>query len=162
MKNRLEDLRCEIEKLISMNGDSNQIYAYSSHMYGVSKFCAFLAIKRNLNVELAATCGMLHDIYDMTGGSSEDHAVHGAEEAKAILKQMNTYSDDEINIVATAISRHSDKEVINEPYDELLKDADVMDHCFYNNDFPVREWEAQRYNNLLIEFGIDPTEKTLL
>lgn len=67
---------------------------------------------------------------------------------------MNSYSDDEIKIITTAISRHSDKEYIHEPYDELLKDADVMDHCLYNTAFPIAQREIERYHNLLIEFGL--------
>ncbi|MEA4823283.1 MAG: HD domain-containing protein [Clostridiaceae bacterium] len=157
MKNRLEDLRHELDKLI-MNNEPNNISMYSSHMYGVAKFCTLLAIKRNINIELATTCGMLHDIYYMTGGSSDNHATKGAQQAKTILEEMNTYSDDEIEIITTAISRHSDKRAIHSVYDELLKDADVMDHCLYNNDFPVAEWEVERYNHLLVEFGLTTTK----
>ncbi|MEG1704782.1 HDIG domain-containing metalloprotein [Niameybacter sp.] len=105
---------------------------YASCLYGVSKFCSLLAKKRNLNSEIAATCGMLHDIGYMADGSSHNHAIEGAKKAETILKAMNAYNDD-----------------------ELLKDADVMDHCFYNNDFEVAEWEVERYHNLLIEFGLN-------
>jgi len=42
-------------------------------------------------------------------------------------------------IITKAISRHSDKKVTNKPYDELLKDADVMSHCLYNHNFTVSE-----------------------
>jgi len=35
---------------------------------------------------------------------------------------------DEIDIIITAISRHNDKNTVHKPYDELLKDADVMSH----------------------------------
>ena len=153
MENRLETLRNEIDRLI-LKGNFDNIRMYISHMYGVARFCTLLAIKRNMNIELATTCGMLHDIYYMTGGSSENHAVKGAEQAKTILKEMNRYSNDEIKLITTAISKHSDKSAVHEPYDELLKDADVMDHCFYNADFPIAEWEVDRYKNLLIEFGL--------
>lgn len=67
---------------------------------------------------------------------------------------MNQYSDDEIAIITTAISKHSEKDKIHDQYDELLKDADVMDHCFYNADFPIANSEMERYSNLLNEFGI--------
>ena len=97
--------------------------------------------ERNLDVELATTCGMLHDIFYLTGGSSENHAAQGAEQAEIILKAMSVYSNEEIKTITTAISRHSDKSAINESYDELLKDADVLDHCLYNADFPVAEWK---------------------
>ena len=91
MENRLEKLRNEIDKII-LNEKSDHIRIYS-HMYGVARFCALLAMKRNLNVELATTCGMLHDIFYITGGTSDNHAAKGAEQAEAILKTMRLYSD---------------------------------------------------------------------
>ena len=155
MENRLENLRREIDKLI-LKGNHENICMCISHMYGVAFFCTLLATKRNMNAELATTCGMLHDICWMTGGGGDNHAVKGAEQARDILKSMNAYSDDEINVITTAISKHSDKDTINEPYDELLKDADVMAHCFYNADFPIADWEMVRYKNLLAELGLPP------
>lgn len=154
MENRLEILRNEIDKLI-FKKQTEDIRMYISHMYGVGRFCTLLAIKRNMDVELATTCGMLHDICYMTGEGTENHALRGSEIARNILSTLGTYSNEEIDIIAVAISRHSDKRVVNEPYDELLKDADVMDHCFYNFDFPISESEMLRYHNLLIEFGLD-------
>ena len=157
MENRLEKLREEIDSLISKE-DFGKTRMYISHMYGVARFCTLLAMKRNMNIELATTCGMLHDIFYMTGGSSENHAVEGAIQAEGIIKSMNIYSDDEIKIIISAISKHSEKSTVHEPYDELLKDADVMDHCFYNTDFPIAEREKVRYNNLLMEFGLKNNE----
>ena len=157
MENRLEILRNEIDKII-LNEKSDHIRMYISHMDGVARFCTLLAMKRNLNVELAATCGMLHDIFYMSGGTNDNHAAKGAKQAETILKTMRLYGDDEIKIVTTAISRHRDKTHMHEPYDELLKDADVMDHCLYNTAFPIAQWEMERYRNLLIEFGINETK----
>ena len=157
MENRLERLRDEIDKII-LTGKSDHLRIYISHMYGVARFCTLLAMKRNLDAELAATCGMLHDIFYMSGGASENHAAKGTEQAEMILKTMGLYSDDEIGIVTTAISRHSDKEHIHGPYDELLKNADVMDHCLCNPAFPISERNMERYRNLLTEFGIDETK----
>ena len=155
-KNRLETLRNEIDHLI-LKGNSDNIRMYISHMYGVGRFCTLLAMKRNMNTELATTCGMLHDICYMTGGGTDNHAVKGAKQAKAILESMNTYSEDEIKTITAAISNHSDKATVHGPYDELLKDADVMEHCLYNADFPIAEWEIVRYNNLVKEFGLTPS-----
>ena len=151
MENRLEILRVEMDKLIMK---SNHPRAYFSHLYCVSHFCTLLALKRKLNVELATTCGMLHDIANVNGSGGDNHALKGAEEAGEFLRAINLYHDEDIKTITTAISRHSEKNAVHEPYDELLKDADVMSHSFYNNDFPVSEWEVERYNNLLVEFGI--------
>ena len=155
-RNRLEELRIRMNELI-LNNDPQLICNFIAHMYGVSKFCTLLALKRKLNPELAATCGMLHDIYYMTGGNSEEHAIKGAVQAEGLLKEMGEYSDEEIKLIVTAISHHSDKRSIHDVYAELLKDADVMDHCFYNPDSPVAEQEKVRYRQLLEELRLDPS-----
>ncbi|MCL1802161.1 MAG: HD domain-containing protein [Eubacteriaceae bacterium] len=103
MENRLETLRNEIDGLIAKESPEN-VRIYISHMYGVASFCTLLALKRNLDVELAATCGMLHDIFYITGGSRENHALHGAKQAETILKAMQVYSSEEIKTIITAIS----------------------------------------------------------
>ena len=156
MANRLERLRTEIDRLIMENQPYNARY-FINHLYGVSEYCALLALRRGLNPELAATSGMLHDIYQITAGTIEEHAVKGAQVAENILKSLNMYSDEEIAVVTTAISRHSKKRKSHEPYDELLKDADVMSHCFYNTDYPPIEKDSARYNNILEELGCDST-----
>jgi len=152
MENRLETLRQKIDKLIREKQPEKDKYFFA-HLYGVSQFCALLALKRNLNAELAATCGMLHDIYPVLTGSYENHGIKGAKKAKKILKKLNLYNDEEISIITNAISRHSEKELIQEPYDEILKDGDVMSHCLYNTDFLINEKEIERYKKILKEFG---------
>ena len=153
MENRLEVLRDHIDRLI-IKGGADKLRVHISHMYGTARFCTMLAMKRNLDIELAATCGMLHDIWYMTGGGTTNHAARGAVLAKQILNDLSAYRDDEITVITAAISRHSDKIAVHELYDELLKDADVLDHCLYNADFPVAEWEKARYHALIAEFGL--------
>ena len=41
----------------------------------------------------------------------------------------------------------------HDPYDEVLKDADVMSHCLYNFDFPIAKHEKERLNNILVELN---------
>jgi len=60
MKNRLETLRLKIDELFKKQSEMDKYFFV--HLYGVAQFCTLLALKRNLNVELATTCGMLHDI----------------------------------------------------------------------------------------------------
>ena len=152
MANRLENLRDEVDSLIFKYQPYNVRY-FITHLYSVSEYCALLAKRRSLDPELAATSGMLHDIYQITAGTIEEHAVKGAAEAEKILKAMNAYNNEEIAVITTAISRHSKKRKFHDPYDELLKDADVMSHCFYNTDFPFIEKDALRYSKILVELG---------
>jgi putative nucleotidyltransferase with HDIG domain len=156
-KNRLENLREKINSIIYEKQPDRADYFFS-HIYGVSKFCALLATRRNLNAELASTAGMLHDIYQITHDEIENHAEEGAKVAEQILRDMKLYSEDEILKITTAISKHSKKRKVHEPFDELLKDADVLDHCMYNPDFSVLEKEVERYKNLLMELGCNVAE----
>jgi len=151
MENRLETLRVEIDNLI-FEKQPKKVRFYIEHLYSVARYCSLLALKRKLSQELAMASGMLHDIANVNG-DSDDHAVEGAEQAKVFLQTLNLYNNDEIKTIVTAIARHSDKQEIHGPYDELLKDADVLSHCFYNPDFPVSEWERARYENILDELG---------
>jgi HD superfamily phosphodiesterase len=153
MENRLEILRNKVDELINSFQLEKQRY-FHVHLYGVSHFGALLAMRRGLDPEIASTCGMLHDIYAVISGSYTNHAINGSIEARKILESMNLYTDGEIDIISTAISRHSDKENKHLPYDEVLKDADVLHHCFYNPTFPVEEHEKNRYSELLIELGV--------
>ena len=152
MVNRLEKLRHEIDRLIMEHQPYNARYFFN-HLYGVSEYCALLAVRRNLNPELAATSGMLHDIYQVTAGTIENHAIEGALVAEKILRAMNAYSEEEIAVITTAISKHSKKRKFHSEYDEVLKDADVMSHCFYNTDFSIIEKDAVRYERILEELG---------
>ena len=74
MEKRLEKLKVKIDSLISKE-DFEKTHMYISHTYGLTRFCILLAMKRNMKVELATACGMLHDIYYMTGRSSNNHAL---------------------------------------------------------------------------------------
>ena len=152
MSNRLEHLRYIVDNLIMENTPYQRRY-FTVHLYEVSCFCTLLALRRGLDPELAATCGMLHDIYQITAGTIEQHAIEGAKVAEEILRSTKSYSDEEIEIIATAISWHSKKRKVHTPYDELLKDADVLSHCLYNTDYPIIEKDAVRYRNLLEELG---------
>jgi len=156
VENRLEALRIKIDKLI-FEKQPEKIRFFIEHIYSTARYCSLLALKRNLNQEIAMTSGMLHDIANITGGGN-NHALKGAEQAEVLLRTLNLHDDKEIKLITTAISRHSDKQAIHEPYDELLKDADVMSHCFYNPDFPVSDWEIGRYTNILIELGCTSME----
>lgn len=74
--------------------------------------------------------------------------------AKEILNELKIFSCEEIDLIYSAIYHHSDKNMINESFDEILKDADVMQHIFYNPLFEIKDHERERYNNLKNEFGM--------
>ena len=95
---------------------------------------------------------MLHDIYTYANLDSQDHAHKGAEMARDILNSLSIFSDDEINLICAAIYNHSDKSMIHGPIDEILKDADVMQHILYNPSFEIKKHEQKRFSLLKNEF----------
>ena len=96
------------------------------HLYGVSDTCTILALKRGLNLELCSNSGLLHDIWNYDVGDCPEHGQLGAVKAGEILKQLGSYSPEEIEPICTAIARYGDKQSIDGDMDELLKDADVF------------------------------------
>ena len=53
-----------------------------------------------------------------------------------ILGSLGTFTKEEIGIIHSAISQHSNKAEFSGLYAELLKDADVLQHDLYN---PTRD-----------------------
>jgi uncharacterized protein len=130
--NRLEQLRQVIDEIVRKNPDQDDRRCGFVHLYGVSATCAILALKRGLDAELCSAAGMLHDIWNYQEGENPEHGSLGAAEARKILQQLECYSPEEVNMICTAISRHSDKQSIDGEVAELLKDADVFQHYLYN------------------------------
>ena len=98
---------------------------------------------------------MLHDMHAYKSGSYDDHAHLGADLARDVLGKLNITTEEETDIICSAIYHHDDKLVVDSPMDELLKDADVIDHCFKDSSKPVKEKEQQRYDNLCKELGLN-------
>jgi HD superfamily phosphodiesterase len=151
---RLKDLRTYIDKELANITDSDKRTSATAHLYGVSLAATILAKKRGLNEELAAMSGMLHDLHAYKSGSYDDHAHLGADLARKVLEELGITSKEETDIICSAIYHHDDKLVTDSPMDELLKDADVIDHCFKDSSKPVKEKEQKRYDALCKELGL--------
>lgn len=125
------------------------------HLFGVSQLAALLAEKRNLSVEIAQIAGLLHDYYAYMTGDREKHAQKGADMILPLLAKTGLFSVCEVANIAKAVQGHSDKEKTDgTPYEELLKDADVLQHILYNASQPVDEKYAERYAKLKDELGL--------
>ena len=105
------------------------------HLYGVGQAAAFLSMKRGYDrntAELAEVAGMLHDYAKYVYDEEEKHAERSSECAREILSKISKFSKEEVNQICKAIFLHSNKNVIDEFFDEILKDADEMQHYFRN------------------------------
>ncbi|MDP4146044.1 MAG: HD domain-containing protein [Bacillota bacterium] len=152
--NRIEVLREYIDEVLLNMADVEERRCAYLHLYGVSQLCTFIALKRGENAELASMAGMLHDIYSYAKMDTKDHAHKGAILAREILTSLEITNDDETRLICDAIYTHSEKEVVHSDFNEVLIDADVLQHCLYNPMFEIMEHEKDRYEKLKIEFGI--------
>jgi hypothetical protein len=124
------------------------------HTYGVAQCSSIIAGRRGLNPELAYISGLLHDIYAYYTGSCLCHAQSGADMARVAIRNMKIFSADEIIIISSAIYYHSSKDLSHDPYDEVLKDADILQRFLNDSNFQVFYLAAPRLNKLLDEFKI--------
>ncbi len=98
------------------------------HGSSVIQIGRILAEKRKLNIELAEIICALHDIYVNMAGRVTDHAHKGVPIAKKMLWKNKKFTEAEIKLILRAVRNHSDKHIISQdPYVELMKDADVLD-----------------------------------
>lgn len=151
---RLKNLRIIADEKLSQIEDNEKRLSAAAHLYGVSLAATLIAEKRGMNSELASMAAMLHDMHAYMSGSYKDHAHLGAQLAREILKELNQTTEEETDIICSMIYHHDDKEVIDSPMDEVLKDADVIHHCFHDLSKPVKEKERVRFDALVKEFGL--------
>ena len=152
--NRIEKVRECVDKMLITMPDSVARRGAYIHLYGVSQACSMLALKRNQNAELATIAGMLHDIYSYATMDTYEHAQKGAIMARGILNSLEIFTEDEVNSICNAIYNHSKKDGTHASFDEVLIDADVLQHCLYNPLFDVMEHEKRRYDKLKLEIGL--------
>jgi len=152
--NRLEHVRQIVDEILPQQPDPEQRRCGYVHMYGVSAICVLLALKRGLDPEICGCMGMLHDIWNYKVGPNRNHARLGLPDAERILKETG-FTPDEIIVICTAISHHSDKANTHSELDELLKDADVFQHHLYNPALEPPWQENKRLVRVFGEFGLD-------
>jgi HD superfamily phosphodiesterase len=154
--NRLEHLRQMVDAIIPTQPDAEQRRCGYVHLYGVAQACALLALKRGLDLETCLAAGMLHDIWNYGPeftAPHPDHATLGLPTARRILHESG-FSPAENEAICTAISHHSDKAATHGPLDELLKDADVLQHYLCNPAQELHSHHNHRLAKILDELGL--------
>ena len=126
-----------------------------THSYGVASLARLLAMKRGLDSEIAAMIGHLHDIgrilYNLV---DESHGPIGAIEAEKILWGTLQFNEDEISVIGKAIQNHSQKDNVGNAYDELIKDADLLERYLWDSRYFQGEVNTKRLANIMAEIGL--------
>lgn len=151
---RLKELRTYVDAELNKMEDADKRTSAIAHLYGVSLAATMIAKKRGLDPEIASMAAMLHDLHAYKSGSYDDHAHKGADLAREILGELKLTDEAETDMICSAIYHHDDKLVTDGSMDEVLKDADVIDHCLKDSSKPLKEKEQARYDKLCAEFGM--------
>ena len=152
---RIKDLQKRVHQELEGIKSTHKYAKAVNHLHGVSFAAVVIAKKRGENPELAAMAGLLHDLYAYKSGNYDNHAHLGAEYAGKLLKKMKLTTPEETDIICSAIWHHSDKDVIDSPMDEVLKDADVLHHSLDDPCRKIKGHEKERYEKLCLEFGLN-------
>ena len=152
---RIKDLQKQVHRVLEKIEDEDKRLKAVSHLHGVALAAAVLAKKRGEDAELATMAGLLHDLYAYKSGSYDDHARLGAEYARKLLEKLALTTPEETDVICAAIRYHDGKDEVDGPLDEILKDADVLDHSLSDPTKAIKPHEVARYAKLCGELGLE-------
>lgn len=157
-KNRFEDIKKIVFEILQERRNSELKNGWF-HLSSVAALSGLLANKRTLNSEICQTAGILHDLwlYINLPLDKEKHKVHdelGASYAKNIIQESRLYSETECALIVKIIRSHNKKDEKHGDYEEILKDADALQHYINNSDYDKRYNYYGRIEPLLEELGI--------
>ena len=151
---RIKDLQKQVYKVLEKIEDGDKRAKAVAHLHGVALAAAILAKKRGEDAELATMAGLMHDLHAYKFGSYDDHERLGAEDARKLLEKLAITTPEETEIICSAIRHHGSKAEVDAPMDEILKDADVIDHSLADPTKEVKAHEKERYAKLCAELGL--------
>lgn len=123
------------------------------HTAMVDSNAALLAYVRKQDIELAKIAALLHDYAQFVDNCPhKEHARLSAQFAQLYLQETELFSEAEINDISEAIRLHSNKDRIDSPLCEIIKDADVMARFLEDPSrtmSPAKEQRLQQISTLL-------------
>ena len=131
------------------------------HVYGTAYFSAAIASVRGLDPKLAFVIGLMHDTGRFAGNMDDGkHGPVGAVKVKKLLGDMKRFTDEELEIISCAIHNHSNKKDIGTEYEEIIKDADVLERLFLAKETYVgNKKRRKRLKNALEQLGLKLFQK---
>jgi hypothetical protein len=150
---RIQDIQSYVNGIISTIPDSQARETAAAHTFGVAQFGSLIALKRGLDPELACISGLLHDVYAYRTGSYMAHSESGADMVRVALRKMG-FPDEDKKIICSAIYHHASKDLVHDDYDEILKDADVLQPFMNEGCARVSIRAQRRLDHLLEELDI--------
>ena len=97
------------------------------HIMGSIKGATLLAYKRGLDPEIVTIAMILHDLGRIPTGVFEGHDIAGAPLVKKLMQRIGEFTQEEIDLVVRLARTHRQKDQKGDPYEECIRDADILD-----------------------------------
>lgn len=138
--------------IMNMDCDINTKMDQIIHANTVAAVCCLLAKKRGLNVDIALITGYLHDVGKFVLSKSRNHAETGSKIVYGLLRSIKEITDEEIEVICCAIERHDKKNIVDDPYEEIIKDADSLAPYLINYEDKITKNRQKRLKKIFDEF----------
>lgn len=153
---RIDTIRKWVDEMLNSLEDPEVRRNGFVHLYGVGQASALVSLHRGHDrsyAELGEIAGMLHDYAKYKYDVEDNHGPLSSKEADTILKATKEFTEKEISTICHAIKVHSNKAEVDSEFDEILKDADEMQHYLRN---PMEDYyfNRERINKLMSEFKL--------
>ena len=149
---RRELLEAEVIDILSHISSPAERTQASAHLFGTARMAVLIAKKRGLNEDLAYLTGLLHDLWRCKTGISGEHGPNGAVLAGSLIDLTGLFTKAEREMICGAIYFHSEKSRRHLPFDELLKDADILDRMLSASYEKMTGADGERAKRLSLEF----------
>ncbi|MEC0129146.1 CHAP domain-containing protein [Paenibacillus pabuli] len=124
------------------------------NLFGVSSFAILLAIRREQNSEIAAIAGLLHGFYYYKTGIKYFPGPNSADTVRPILRSTQIFTDEELSVILRSIFYQKDKHRVHGPYEEIIKDAILIERYVQNPGDHFSKVEIYRLQKGFVELGI--------
>jgi len=152
--NRMESIRFFVQEMISSMKNEIKKQEAMVHLHGVSTFASMIALRRGQDPELASIAGLLHRYYYYKTGIHEFAGLNSAESVRPLIRDLNLFTNEEHRIILRAIFYHEDRCSNQGPYEEILKDAYVLQLYFQKSEVYFDHEITSRLERVLNELMI--------
>lgn len=151
---RIESIRGLVQEMLLNSGGTCYKNKSGVHLYGVSNFASMLAIRRGQDQEVAGIAGLLQGYYFYKTGIKDFPGPNSADAVRPILRSTQLFSDDELHVILRAIFYHEDILRAHGPYEEIIKDAVLLQMYFQNTGIYSSKAVIRRLHDVFNELGI--------
>ncbi|MBD3921733.1 CHAP domain-containing protein [Paenibacillus sp. PR3] len=123
---RVAKVREFLEKVLHTTGDSVTNQDRMAYLSSVSNYASKLAMTRGQNPEIAAIAALMHNYYWIKTGMTSFPGPNSADAARPVLRQTQLFSNEELSVILRAIFYQDDRHLVHGPYEEIIKDAIVL------------------------------------